>query len=227
MSVEGSVSFLPKTLVAHFVISSLTFSDHNVAGGNLSLNCFLAASQSDRYNTLTTFLLAGSSSKSPMSARTLGFCWVASLVSSVREIENFAITATWNKSTHLSHSIVGLELASCQKPGSPTRWDNDDDWIVEDESSFCARSAMLYCNWYWTQWKTMKVGMWIMLYVCCWNEFKSFNGLSLLLRSLAGTLVNVNITSCICLQTMSLLISTTMPMDLLECVLWPNKMYFS
>ena len=32
-----------------------------------------------------------------------------------------------------------------------------------------------------------------MLYVCCWNQFKSFNGLSLLLRSLAGTLVNVNI----------------------------------
>ena len=111
----------------HILVSSLTFNDHNVTWGNLSLNCFLAASPSDRYNTLTTFLLAGSSSKSPISARTLGFCWDASLVNSVREIEYFAINATWNKSTHLSHSIVGLELASYHKTGSPTRWDNEDD----------------------------------------------------------------------------------------------------
>ena len=115
----------------HISVSSLTFNDHNVTWGNLSLNCFLAASPSDRYNTLTTFLLADSSSKSPISARTLGFCWDVSLVNSVREIEYFAVTATWNKSTHLYHSIVGLNLASCQKTGGPTRWDNDDDWIVE------------------------------------------------------------------------------------------------
>ena len=51
--VKSSTSFLP----LHILGSSSTFSGHSVTRGNLSLNCFLAASPSDKYITLTKFLL--------------------------------------------------------------------------------------------------------------------------------------------------------------------------
>ena len=102
-------------------ISSPAFNCHSAVLGYLSMNCFLAASPNDRYITLMVFLFAGSSSRSPINGRTLGVCSVTALVSSVIEMEYFAIMATWNKSINLSQSIVGFIDGSFQNTGSPTR----------------------------------------------------------------------------------------------------------
>ena len=70
------------------------FNSHSAVLGYLYMNCFLAASPNDRYITLMVFLFAGSSSRSPINGRTLGVCSVTALVSSVIEMEYFAIMAT-------------------------------------------------------------------------------------------------------------------------------------
>ena len=46
------------------MINSRAFKSHRAVCGYLPINCFLAASPSDKYRILITFLLAGSSSRS-------------------------------------------------------------------------------------------------------------------------------------------------------------------
>ena len=102
---------------------------------NLSINIFRPVFPMEMERRLTTFLFACISSRFPISAACLGFCWSASRRISVREMECLANTATSKSCLHYSQSKLGGLSASCQKyvtPGSG-----------EFELFSSARSAML------------------------------------------------------------------------------------
>ena len=92
---------IPCNFVLSFSISRI------LVFGNLSISIFLPVFPIDMYSRLTSFLLAGTSSKFPITAATLGFCWSASRRSSVVDIECLDRTASSKSCTHCFQSYPG------------------------------------------------------------------------------------------------------------------------
>ena len=90
--------------------------------GGLFLNIYLAGSPTERIIRVTTFFSAASSPIFPIRAIrvfTVGLSVFTVLVNSSIEIEYLAMTATANRSSHLSHSIAGDLVASNQNSSNP------------------------------------------------------------------------------------------------------------